>query len=112
MSKQNRYQIINGTFYKKSIPGNLIRVLEEARTKGLKICIVYGDTKTGCVWNKGEPFCGYVGRRNVNEAVPILLNTKRSEGGECIMDASILEIRDIKGKVLYRWFKVISVEER
>lgn len=98
----DKYQIINGTAYKKEAPGEVIKILEDSRTEGRRITITYGDIKTGKSWNKGHPTHGYVGRAS-DTKLPILLLNKHAGGGVCIMDASVLEIKESKGgRVLYK----------
>jgi hypothetical protein len=97
----DKYQAVNGVSYKKDAPSNVIKTLEEARINGIRVAITYGNVKTGETWKGGAPSCGYVGF-NSNK-LPVLLATKQSAGGECIMDSSILEIKEAKGnKVLYK----------
>jgi len=108
------YQIINGVYYKKEALGEVIKALEFARQNNIRVSIIYGDPKTGRFWNKGAPVCGYVSKRNAKEPVPILLHGKNSSGGVCVMDGSILEIKELKtNKILYKWSEesLLLIEE-
>jgi hypothetical protein len=100
-STTDKYQVVNGVQYKKDASDTVVKVLEEARLNGTRISILYGDIKTGKAWKGGVTCCGYVGKNS--HKLPVLLATKQSSGGECIMDSSVLEIKEAKGgKVLYQ----------
>lgn len=100
MKNSDKYQIINNVLYKKEAPPEVIKILEEARLNKTRINILYGDTKTGKVWNHSAS--GYVSKGSNN--LPIILANRRGAGGACIMDASILEIKEARtGKALYTW---------
>lgn len=102
MTTESKYQIVNGALYKKEVPGEVIKVLEETRHNGMRITITYGDTLSGKVWKNNSPLTGYVSLSHLK--LPILVIRKKSGGGECIKDASILEISEaLGGKVLYAW---------
>lgn len=109
----DKYQVINGVSYKKEAHGEVIKVLEEARASGTRLSIVYGDCKTGKPW--GKEIYGYIGKGTTTDHLPVLLASKRSGGGACIMDASILEIKDARtNKILYKWEmdKSLIIEEK
>lgn len=108
----NKYQTINGVQYKQEAPGAVIQVLEEARQNATRISIIYGDITSGKAWNNGEPRTGYVSKNAIN--LPILISGRQGLGGQCIMDASILEIKEVRGgKSLYKWSldEALIVEE-
>lgn len=109
----DKYRIINDICYKREALDTVVQVLENARRLGTRIAIIYGDIKTGKAWNKGEPCLGYIGKNS--SGLPILLPGKTSIGGQCIMDASILGIKEAKGgKILYIWLadETLIVEEK
>ena len=97
----DRYQVVNGVKYKKDASDTVVKILESARLNGTRISILYGDPKTGKAWNGGTAYCGYIGKNS--HKLPVLLLTKQSAGGECVMDSSILEIKEAKtNKILYQ----------
>lgn len=97
----NRYQIVNGVNYKKDTTDTVVKILEDARLNGIRVSLLYGDVKTGEAWKGNNVCCGYIGKNSHN--LPILLATKQSAGGACVMDSSILEIKEAKsGKLLYQ----------
>ena len=97
------HQIVNGISYKTEAPYEVVVALEEARLAGTRIAILYGDPKTGKAWGTGEWKHGYVGQGNTSDHLPVLLSSKHAMGGQCIMDASILHIKEEKtNKTLYQ----------
>ncbi len=105
------FQVVNGVAYKKEMPAEAIKALEDARKAGTRIVITYGDTITGRKW-KGLPIIGYVSSSHLQ--LPILLHRKRADGGECIKTSAILEIKECASKkILYAWKidKSLIVEE-
>lgn len=93
MTTNTARQIVNGVHYKQETSAALIQALETARASGTRITIEYGNIQTGKAWSDG-PHYGYVGASTTD--LPILLATRQSSGGPCIMESSILEIRDVK----------------
>jgi len=96
------------TAYKKDTPDAVVNTLEEARKNNMRITIIYGDRTTGKPWGV-IPSQGYVGRSAITK-LPILLSSKNSGGGVCIMDASILEIRESRSsKIIYKLGQTVDV---
>jgi len=96
-------KIVDGTHYHPATPDHLIQLLELCRRTKLRIVIKYGDVKTGKVWEDATPNRGHIGRSMGDCKIPLLIRTRRSSGGEGILDHCILEIRRSKGgKVLYK----------
>lgn len=93
--------IVNGTMYKDTTLKRVVDELETARARGTRVCIRYGDVKTGRDW--GDPkMCGTVGRSSGSIKVPLLIKSSRSMGGESILDAHIVRITESRGgRVLY-----------
>jgi hypothetical protein len=112
MRKRSRRQlgrIVNDTQYRDETPARVVEVLEMARAnptfpwkagdvdKGERICIRYGDPETGRDWGD-PPMCGTVGRssgtpgRDYTNKIPLLLKSKKSSGGEAIIDHKIIRI--------------------
>lgn len=97
------YKEVNGTFYKKETPDDLIIVLESARINGTRIILDYGDIKTKKSWGEVYDISGYIGRSTGLIKIPILLNNSRSHGGGGILDNRILSVKTSKGKnLLYK----------
>jgi hypothetical protein len=78
-----------------------VDILENSRKTRKRICIRYGDAKTGRDWGD-PPMCGHVGRSTGRIKIPLLIKTRRSTGGEGILDDAIVRITESVGKrVLY-----------
>jgi len=112
MAGSLKYQVVNGVSYKLETSDLVVQILEQARSNGTRLTIKYGEPKTGKFWNRTDS--GYIGRGSTTDHLPILLHSKKAGGGICVMDASVLEIREAKtGKVLYSWLddpKLITTE--
>lgn len=97
------YQIITGTSYDTRTPGEVIRVLENARSNQTRLHISLGETDTGRDWLDEFETHGYVGRSMGPIKVPLLIANTRSLGGGAILDHCIVRIRQSAGgRVLYQ----------
>jgi hypothetical protein len=95
------YKVVNGTYYKKTLPDQIIKVLEECRLNQIRIKLCYGNTKTGRDWQEQYNTCGTIGRSTGICKIPILVHNSRSLGGGAISD-SVVRIETTTGKqVLY-----------
>jgi hypothetical protein len=93
--------IINGTTYNDATHSQVVRILEESLCTKKRLVILYGDVKTGKPW--GDVLRGHVGRSTGSIKIPLLICTKRSMGGEGLLEQCIVEIRESKGgRVLYQ----------
>jgi hypothetical protein len=95
----NKYQEVNGTFYHKDTNGEIIRILENARINRTRLCIEYGDTKTGRQW--GDHQTGYIGRSTGIYKIPLSIFNSRCIGGEAILDNCIIKIHNTKTREIY-----------
>lgn len=92
---------VNGTTYKLSTPEPVIAILEYARANNLRLILTYGDAVTGVPWEpSATPDTGCIGRSTGTEKIPLLIRTRRSLGGEAVLDDCIVQIRTSKGKRL------------
>lgn len=101
VSKQTqaeKFRVVNGTCYNARTHNDVIQILEQSRLNKIRIEIVYGDPGTGQIWESATPNRGVVGRSTGSQPIPILIKTKRSMGGEAILDANIIEIRKAGSK--------------
>ena len=97
------YQTINGTFYDTRTPGEVIRVLENARLNHTRLHISLGETDTGRDWLEEFESYGSIGRSMGQIKVPLLIANTRSLGGGAILDHCIVRIRQSAGgRVLYQ----------
>lgn len=101
--------IVNGTTYSDEASTPVINALEQARESKQRVCILYGDTKTGRAWgNKEDRFrgmdCGTIGRSMGPVKIPLLIKSKRSSGGEGLLTGSIVAITSstTPRRILYR----------
>ena len=94
--------IVNGTSYHNDTPQEVIDILENARLNNKRLILTYGFPN-GNEWGDDEPIRGCIGRSVGTVKIPVLLKTKRSTGGEGILDHCIVKIQESIGrKCLYR----------
>lgn len=101
----DKYKVVNGTSYHTETPDAVIRILESSRAwTQARLILIYGDALTGKPWGPdATPNRGHVGRSTGTSKIPLLIRTRRSTGGEAILDHCIVEIRtSIGNKVLYK----------
>ena len=84
------YQIVDGTYYHKQTPQDLIKVLEHNRNTHTRIKIYYGDVKTGKAW--GDVETGYIGRSTGDVKIPLVVYNSRALGGGALLDHCIVKI--------------------
>jgi len=89
---------VNGISYYNETPKEVINLLEDSRKNKKRISLTFGDKDTGEVWGKEK---GIVGSSTGTCKIPLVIKTKRSLGGEAILDDCILKIVDSNGKVTY-----------
>lgn len=101
---QNRYQVVNGTYYHKDTPAVVVDVLEQARKGGTRIRLRYGDTETGRDWLDEFDVEGRIGRSMGPIKVPILLARRTSTGGPALLEHCLVKVRQTgkDGRTLYR----------
>lgn len=111
-------QNVRGTTYHDDTDPRVIDILEAARSgpdfairaadvaRGERICIRYGyrheaDGPVGRDWGD-PPMCGTIGRSGGDRKIPLLVKSKRSMGGDPILDNRIVRItRGAKPKQKY-----------
>lgn len=103
MKTNEKYKIVNGTFYDTRTPQEVIDVIESARAGGRRVRLSYGDTETGRDWQEQYDIVGRIGRSAGPVKVPILIHNRRSIGGHAILDHCIVRIvSSVGGRVLYQ----------
>lgn len=85
------------TVYQLETPAALIQELEKLIRTRARVIITYGDPKTGKVWELNR---GMIGRSTGEKPIPLLVKTKRSLGGEALLDSCILKLVDVKSKAI------------
>ena len=99
----DNYVEVNGTFYKKGTPQDVINALENARNNRTIVKIFYGDPETGRDWHEENDTTGTIGRSTGSIKIPLLIPTSRSSGGGSILTENIVKIKDTQsGRVLYQ----------
>lgn len=100
---EKTYQIVNGTAYsvgmklkdgayqKEETPGEVIRILEDARTSGRILRIHYGDRLTGRDWLEENDVQGRISRSTGRIKIPILV-APGEDGGPGLLDNCIVKI--------------------
>jgi hypothetical protein len=63
----------------------------------VRLRLWYGDTTTGEAWEDEYHTMGYIGRSTGVQPIPLLIENKRSLGGQAILDSSIVAITLAKG---------------
>lgn len=108
--KEKEYNVVNGIGYDKRTPGSLIRLLETFRIRHDRIILVYGDILTGIFWEDATPMRGTIGRSMGPCAIPLLIRTSRSYGGEGILDHCILQVKASRGGTML-WEHSVLAEQ-
>jgi len=114
MKTERKYKVVNGTSYHENTPDEVINVLEDARQKGTRIRIWYGEN--GLSWDEENDIIGNIGRSTGTNKIPLLINNARSLGGPGLLDRGSLD--GYTGKALERreemilenWFNFITVK--
>lgn len=88
----NKYNIVDGTYYRVNTPIGVIMALEMARKIHRRIVVDYGNPKTGASWEEHYNILGYVGRSTGDIHIPLLVYNLRSLGGDAIPDDHIVAI--------------------
>ena len=88
----DKYKVVNGTYYNKETPYQLIDILEKVRQENKRIRIFYGDTETGRSWNEEHDIIGTLSRSAGQRQIPILMYNSRSYGGTAILDNRIIRV--------------------
>jgi len=102
-SEKKEYKVVNGTYYDKRTPDDLVSVLESVRQKKERVVLVYGNVETGEVWESATTERGTIGRSTGSEKIPLLVRTSRSLGGEAILDYCILQVLKSRGgEIIYQ----------
>lgn len=87
-----KWNIVNGTAYNMKTPNGVIQTLENARLRGKRVRIFFGDQNTGADWMEEFRVIGQIGRSTGEIKVPLLITNSRSLGGAAIMDSCIVKI--------------------
>jgi hypothetical protein len=102
MAIEKRYKVVDGTSYDERTSDEVIKILERSRKERFRLCLFYGDTETGKVWDDATPNRGHIGRGRGDIKIPLLIRTRKSEGGEGVLDHCIVKITESRGgKELY-----------
>lgn len=94
--QEDKYIVVQGTYYHKDTPQQVIDILEGSRISTHRLKFHYGDIKTGKAW--GDVAIGHVGRSNGQIKIPLLIKTSRSTGGEGLLDNCIVKIEHANKK--------------
>ena len=92
-------KIVNGTFYNQNTHDKVIEVLENARTKRIRIQVDYGN-ENGSSWGEIHDITGYVGRSTGIKKIPLLIYNRRSLGGGALLSDCIVKIVTTKNKIV------------
>lgn len=87
----------SGTYYRDTVPREVINTLEDVRISGERIRLFLGDAKTGKCWHDENQLTGTVSRSSGPIHIPILLANNRSNGGPAILCDCIIKIISKRG---------------
>lgn len=94
-------RIPSGTCFHAETPAAVRLILENARLRGERLRLFYGDVETGRDWLEELDTMGTIGRSTGRIQVPLLIRNRRSSGGPAILDHCIVKI--MRGRdVLYQ----------
>lgn len=86
-------KVVNGTSYHAQTANDVIDIIENARAKGTRVRVHYGDANTGKDWGDIYDVSGRVSRSTGSVKIPLLIHNVRSLGGGGMLDACIVRIR-------------------
>ena len=100
----SRYQEpVNGIYYHKETPLEVVRILERARLDRMRVMIRLGDRETGRDWGDEHDVEGRIGNSCGPLRVPLLISSPRNIDGFTILDHCILRLAASRdGKLLYQ----------
>ncbi len=90
METTKQYQIVDGTYYHADTPQGVIHALEEARKRGEKVQIWYGEN--GVSWNDENHMHGYIGRSTGLHKIPLIISPRSKYGGPALLDECIIRV--------------------
>jgi len=96
-----RYRNVEGTFFHAEAPFEVVICLLAAWHGNQKIRLFLGDPETGLDWNEESDVIGYLGRSMGPIKVPLLLKTRRSDGGPALLDHCIVKLADVGGNIFW-----------
>lgn len=97
--------VVDGTTYHDETDPRVIRILEEARRTGKRICVRYGDRETGRDWGDMR-MCGRIGRSTGTKKIPLLISTARSLGGPGLLEHVIVQITETRNGKKHKLYEV------
>lgn len=93
---------LNGTTYHEHTDPKVAAIIEDARIRGNRIRLFYGDTETGRDWMEEHDVMGTIGRSMGPVKIPIIMCNKRSMCGPGILDHCVVRITDQRRVTLYQ----------
>jgi hypothetical protein len=97
-----RYRNVEGTFLHAETPFEVVVSLRAAWHGKRKIRLFLGDPETGLDWNEESDVIGYLGRSMGPIKVPLLLKSRRSDGGPALFDHCIVKLTDAAGNLFWQ----------
>lgn len=82
----------SGVYYHHDCNEAVIKAIELARERDLKIRLFYGDTETGRDWLDENDVCGWIGCSTGPIRIPIIKEKHNDDGGPGILERRILRI--------------------
>jgi len=83
-------KIVNGTHYHDETSDKLIEELEGARINNSRVKFIYG--KYGRRWWDTCSTYGFIGRSTGVKKIPIICPTRKSVGGDAILDNCVVQL--------------------
>lgn len=104
-----------GTYFDPGTPSQVKQILEDYRRSRARLRICLGDAQTGADWLDEHHVVGHIGRSDGSLKVPLMLASRRADGGPAILTACIVRMLDAKSRrELYRHpgyeIPVLSIE--
>lgn len=98
-----RFRRHEGVFFHADTPSEVVRALDAARKARTRIRLYYGDTETGRDWLEEHDVVGTLGQSLGPLRVPLLIPTRRSDGGPALLDHCIVKIKETRsGWICYQ----------
>lgn len=89
---------VNGTTYHDETSEQVMQTLEDARERGIRVRVHYGDVTTGRDWMDLYDVEGTLSRSTGPTRIPILVANRRSTGGPGVLSHCIVRVRHANRK--------------
>ena len=89
------------THYHADTPATVRQLIDSLIHTGRRVRLFYGDSQTGRDWGEEHMVTGTIGRSTGNQPIPLMIASRHSMGGDCILCHCIVRLL-VNGREVYR----------